>query len=284
MNTKPTISIVIPCFNEAPYIQGVAESVLRTFEPDSIEMIIVNDGSTDGSSSPISELLAIHPQIKQVLHPKNLGKGAAIRTGVMAAMGSVIGFIDGDGEVDPQYLVEATSIISESEYVDIVIGNRYMIPNGYKTTAVRRLYSNVYRLMNWVLFALPWKDTQAGLKVFRSSVAKELFGTSEIQGYAFDIDILAHAHLRKLRVEELPIMQSLKGSSTITKRHILQMIVDTVETYRRFMPEECRLSMKRHPALFVLCIVRQLLALPTALAAWFCAKSGLLVLSKMHRQ
>ena len=280
----PILSIIIPCYNEQEYIRDAVTAILHAFEEKNIEILVVDDGSKDSSYEEICILQKNDSRVKAMRHERNKGKGAAIRTGVMAAMGSVIGFIDGDGEVDPQYLVEATSIISESEYVDIVIGNRYMIPNGYKTTAVRRLYSNVYRLMNWVLFALPWKDTQAGLKVFRSSVAKVLFGTSEIQGYAFDIDILAHAHLRKLRVEELPIMQSLKGSSTITKRHILQMIVDTVETYRRFMPEECRLSMKRHPALFVLCIVRQLLALPTALAAWLCAKSGLLVLSKMHRQ
>lgn len=280
----PILSIIIPCYNEQEYIRDAVTAILHAFEEKDIEILVVDDGSKDSSYEEICMLQKNDSRVKAMRHERNKGKGAAIRTGVMAAMGSVIGFIDGDGEVDPQYLVEATSIISESEYVDIVIGNRYMIPNGYKTTAVRRLYSNVYRLMNWVLFALPWKDTQAGLKVFRSSVAKELFGTSEIQGYAFDIDILAHAHLRKLRVEELPIMQSLKGSSTITKRHILQMIVDTVETYRRFMPEECRLSMKRHPALFVLCIVRQLLALPTALAAWLCAKSGLLVLSKMDRQ
>ncbi len=280
----PIFSIVIPCYNEQAYIRDTVTAILDAFQEKDIEILVVDDGSKDSSYREICMLQKNDSRVKAMRHERNKGKGAAIRTGVMAAMGSVIGFIDGDGEVDPRYLVEAASIISESEYVDIVIGNRYMIPNGYKTTAVRRLYSNVYRLMNWVLFALPWKDTQAGLKVFRSSVAKVLFGTSEIQGYAFDIDILAHAHLRKLRVEELPIMQSLKGESTITRHHILQMIVDTVETYKRFAREEWQSSARKNPALLLPFLARQLLALPTALAAWLCAKFGLLILEKIHRQ
>lgn len=280
----PDISIVIPCYNEREYIRQTVTDVLKAFGSD-VEVIVVDDGSKDGS---IEELRAVEAQdgrVRIVVHEKNKGKGAAIRTGVGAATGNVLGFIDGDGEVDTQYLVEAASIIAESDYVDIVIGNRYMIPNSYKTTAVRRLYSHVYRLMNWLLFALPWKDTQAGLKAFRGSVAKDLFSLSDIHGYAFDIDILAHAHLKRLRVEELPIVQTLKGQSTITKRHILRMIVDTAETYRRFAKDEWRsLRARGNPALLFPFLVRQLLALPTAIAAWLCAKAGLLVLEKIQKQ
>ncbi len=284
MNT-PQISIVIPCYNEREYIRDTAMRVLDAFSEKEIEIVIVDDGSHDGSYEVLLELQKEEPRVRALKHEKNRGKGAAIRTGVAAANGDTIGFIDGDGEVDPQYLVEAVTIVRESDYVDIVIGNRYMIPNGYKTTTVRRLYSHIYRLMNWILFALPWKDTQAGLKAFRSSVAKDLFSLSDIHGYAFDIDILAHAHLKRLRVEELPIVQTLKGQSTITKRHILRMIVDTAETYRRFTKDEWRSLRARHnPALLFPFLARQLLAMPTAVAAWLCAKVGLLVLSKTHRQ
>lgn len=282
--TTPQISIIIPCYNEREYISQTVTDVLMAFGPD-VEVIVVDDGSKDGSVQELSSIEAQDKRIRIIIHEHNKGKGAAIRTGVMAATGSVIGFIDGDGEVDSQYLVEAVSIIRESDYVDIVIGNRYMIPNGYKTTAVRRLYSHVYRLMNWLLFALPWKDTQAGLKAFRDSVAKELFGASDIHGYAFDIDILAHAHRRKLRIEELPIVQILKGESTITKRHILRMIVDTVETYGRFAKEEWRgLRIQRNPFQIFAFLLRQIFALPTAIAAWTCAKAGLFILKKIQKQ
>ncbi len=279
----PVVSIVIPCYNEQPYIRQTVESLLVTFPETDTEILVVDDGSKDGSADALKEVTEKHARVKVLIHEKNKGKGAAIRTGVEAASGEIIGFIDGDGEVDSQYLLEAISILRESDYVDIVIGNRYMIPNGYRTTAIRRLYSHVYRLMNWLLFALPWKDTQAGLKAFRSPVAKELFGASDIHGYAFDIDILAHAHLRELRVEQLPIVQSLKGVSTITKRHILQMIVDTVETYNRFAKEEWY-SARKNPARLLPFLFRQILALPTAIAAWLCAKVGLFVLAKTHRQ
>jgi len=282
--TKPFVSIIIPCYNEREYIRDTAMRVLDAFSEKEIEIVIVDDGSHDGSYDVLLELQKEEPRVRALKHEKNRGKGAAIRTGIAAANGDTIGFIDGDGEVDPQYLVEAVTIVRESDYVDIVIGNRYIIPNGYKTTSVRRLYSHVYRVMNWLLFSLPWKDTQAGLKAFRAAVAKTLFSASDIQGYAFDIDILAHAHLVGLRVEELPISQILKGQSTITKKHILHMIIDTVATYRRFMRDEWSARTKQNPAALFPFLGRQLLALPTALAAWLCAKLGLLVLSKMHRQ
>lgn len=281
----PSVSIIIPCYNEKQYIDNTVRSVLEAFDGDSMEIIVVDDGSSDGSYKNLEGLGTASARIRVLRHEQNQGKGAAIRTGVTAADGEIVGFMDGDGEVDPQFLVKAVSILRESPYADIVIGNRYLIPGGYKTTPVRRLYSKVYQWMNTVLFALRWRDTQAGLKVFRSGIGKMLFTMSGIKGYAFDIDILAHAHLQKLAVEEIPIKQILKGQSTIGKNHIFQMIIDTVDTYRAFVREEWADNAKSgKQALLFAFLARQLLAIPTAIAAWLCAKLGLIVIKKVSKQ
>lgn len=283
-DSKPYLSVVIPCFNEREYVRNTVEKTFAAFD-ERVEVIVVDDGSKDGSYDELRDAAKRFPDLRVIRHDRNKGKGAAIRTGVEAASGDIIGFVDGDGEVNPDYLMEAAAIIRESDLTDIVIGNRYLIPDGYKTTAIRKLYSRVYQCMNWLLFSLPWKDTQAGLKAFRGRIAKELFAASDIHGYAFDIDILAHAHLRGLRVEELPITQVLKGGSTISKRHIFQMIVDTVGTYLHFAKEEWAFFRKQgNPVRLFAFLGRQILALPTAFAAWICAKVGLFVLVKMNKQ
>lgn len=234
--SHPMLSVVIPCHNEAPHIAGLLERTSAAFADVSHEVIVVADGCTDGTEDVVLDVMETHPNVRLLRNDPRLGKGGAIRRGILDARGDSIGFIDGDGEIDPAYLRKAFSAL-ESHKKDIVIGNRYGAGGSYHTTVMRHITSRVYQTAIWVLFGLHLHDTQAGLKVFRANVAKHLFAISDVDGYAFDIDVLTHAHWQGYSMEEIPMSQRFKGTSTISFPHVLEMIMDTCGTYDRHVRE-----------------------------------------------
>ena len=236
MNTTPDYSIVIPCHNEASRIDGLLGRVQRAFAGLDYECIVVIDGCTDESEAVVRAIALAMPNIRILSGPTRLGKGKAIKQGVLEARGAYIGFIDGDDEIDPKFLRESLDRIKSGD-ADIVVGNRHANGGAYHTTTLRHLTSKIYQTMVWLLFALEQHDSQAGMKAFRNSVARQLFSASMIDGYAFDIDILSRAHWMRLRVKEIPIEQQYKGVSRITFQHTLEMILDTCRVYDRHVRE-----------------------------------------------
>src|SRR5690242_8446092 len=126
MNGSDTLSIIIPCYNERATLQRCVARVLEIERTDlEIEIVIVDDCSTDDSLS-IAELLATkHQQVRVVSHPVNMGKGAAIRTGFARASGEYIAIQDADLEYDPQDLVKLISPLMAGK-ADAVIGSRFL--------------------------------------------------------------------------------------------------------------------------------------------------------------
>lgn len=234
--SAPAFSVVIPCHNEAPHIAELLHRAVSAFNGQSYEIIVVADGCTDGTESAVLDFMETHPTVRLLRNPTRLGKGGAIRRGVLDARGAFIGFIDGDGEIDPQFLLAAFFAL-ESGKKDVVMGNRYGKGGSYHTTFMRHVTSRAYQMAIWILFGLRLHDTQAGLKVFTADAAKRLFTISDVDGYAFDIDVLTHAHWLGYTMEEIPMSQRFKGTSSISFAHILEMIMDTCGTYDRHVRE-----------------------------------------------
>lgn len=220
------LSVIIPCHNEAAHIGGMIVRTEEALRHIPHEVLIVADGCTDGSADIARGLIAVHPTVRLIENADRLGKGGAIRRGVLAAAGDTIAFIDGDGEIDPSFIRVAYDTLG-TRNADIVIGNRYAPTGGYHTTFLRRLTSRTYQALNRLLFGLAVRDTQAGMKLFKGDIARALFGAMTIEGYAFDIDILSRAHRRGYNILDIPMTQRFKGTSKVTVRHALRMILDT---------------------------------------------------------
>lgn len=258
--TSPTFSIVIPCHNEASRIDGLLGRVQRAFAGLPYECLVVIDGCTDDSEAVVRAVAISMTNIRILTNERRLGKGGAIKRGMLETRGEYVGFIDGDDEIDPKFLRESLELVSSGK-ADIVVGNRHAAGGAYHTTALRHLTSCIYQAIIWMLFALKVHDSQAGVKAFDRRIAHKLFAASTVEGYAFDIDILSRAHWLKCRIEELPIEQQFKGTSTITFRHTLQMVLDTCRVYDRHV-REIVARWARHERMGALPVIRSFLFLP----------------------
>ncbi|MEE8402080.1 MAG: glycosyltransferase [Candidatus Hydrothermarchaeaceae archaeon] len=191
-------TIVIPAYNEAENIKKVVNAVL---EQGAIEVIISDDGSTDGTLD-IARSLKKSENVRLV-SGKNQGKGAAIKRGLEKARGGVLGFIDADMSAHPRELSKLFKEIDEG--TDIAIGPRDLpesiIP--VKQPRFRRLLGNGYRTLARLLFKIDVRDFQCGLKVFKREVWENI--NIDTDGFAFDTELIAKSHNMGYKLKEVPI-------------------------------------------------------------------------------
>jgi len=201
-------SLVIPAYNEAerlpPYLARIREHLTAAF-PDGCEVLVVDDGSTDGTPEYVTQLSTSWPALRLICHAVNQGKGAAVRTGMLAACGEIRLFADADG---------ATPIAEERRLraaldagADVAVGSRWAPAPG-----VTRHRDPVRGLVGWVfktgvhcLLPTPVHDTQCGFKMFRRSAAERLFSMSQENGYVFDLELLVLADQLGYRVAEVGV-------------------------------------------------------------------------------
>ena len=170
MNTK--ISVVVPIYNERATLRQVLERVMAV--PLTLEVLCVDDGSTDGSRALLEELQAKYPQMRVLLQPRNMGKGAALRRGIQEATGDFVLIQDADLEYDPdEYPILLEPLVKGK--ADVVYGSRFM-----GGTAHRVLYF-WHRVGNWMLTLLSNAITNLNLtdmetcyKVFRREVIQSI--------------------------------------------------------------------------------------------------------------
>src|SRR5437868_4417974 len=139
------VSLILPCYNEVEHIQVSLQKILAFLDfclPQSdYEIILVDDFSTDGTRDWLKAFE--HPNCRSLCHDKNLGRGAAVKTGIKNATGDIIGFMDIDCEVSEQYLMNFIKMIFEGN--DLAIGNRIYRVNLNPYTIFRHLLSLGYK-------------------------------------------------------------------------------------------------------------------------------------------
>ncbi len=224
MNTTK-LSIVFPCFNEAARLPRTLQRYLAHFprDPKAVELVVVDDGSTDGTFAVAQAVAAGDPRVR-VLHTEpNHGKGYAVRTGMLAAAGERIVFTDADGSYGP---AEAERVLAALEGAEVAIGARGGFGPG-TAPPLRRLASPVFVRAMRLALGLPYRDTQCGLKGFQRKAAAEVFGRARLDGYAFDAEALLLAARLGLDVVEVPVeAEDSDGSKVHLAADALRMLAD----------------------------------------------------------
>ncbi|MCS6912424.1 MAG: glycosyltransferase family 2 protein [Myxococcales bacterium] len=194
-----SLSVFFPMYNERDNIGRVlaeAAQVLPTLGLRDYEILVIDDGSQDGSGEVVADCARHNPHIRLVRHPRNLGYGAALRTGFASASREVVFYTDSDLPVD---LREIAVALREIEHADLVIGYRVR----RHETLRRAVYSRVYnQLMRW-MFGVQVRDVNFSFKMIRREVLERISLTA---GTVFiDGQLLAEAQRLGCRIVEIPV-------------------------------------------------------------------------------
>jgi dolichol-phosphate mannosyltransferase len=158
-------SIVIPSKDEAESLPGLLKEIATAFAGDSFEVIVVDDGSTDGTAAVLQRSAEVHPFLRRLVHAQCCGKSAAILTGVRAARAPLIATLDGDGQNDPGYLPALLALMAEPD-VGLAAGQRIKHAHSHAKRIGSRFANG---LRAWLLHDNT-RDTACGLKAFRRDV------------------------------------------------------------------------------------------------------------------
>lgn len=205
------LSIVIPAYNEEKRISGTIEDVLDYFNQTSLsfELIVVNDGSTDRTEHLINPFAE---NLRLVTYSKNMGKGYAVKRGVMAATGKYIIFTDADMAFDCTE-IHRLYLKAVQNACHILIGKRKRVLNCPKE---RSIGSALFKGYVNLLLKSGEIDTQSGIKCFRSDIAKKLFEKLTIFDFAFDIEILFMAHKTGYTISQTEVVARYKEGSKVS--------------------------------------------------------------------
>lgn len=231
---NPQLSLVIPAFNEARRLPPSLDDAMRFLEAraEPFEVILVDDGSTDGTLELIHDWSARHPAIRVVHYQPNRGKGRALAEGVAASRGARVLISDADFSTPITDLDRLEAAFGpEPGRVQVAIGSRAR--PGAHIEVAQPLYRVLGgRAVNLVIQALLlpglW-DTQCGFKLFEGEAARRAFAQLSCEGFAWDVDVLWSIRRGGGRVVEVPVTWRHKEDSRVAPfRHALEIIGDVI--------------------------------------------------------
>lgn len=196
------LSVVIPAYNERPTIQKLLDRVRDTRLP--LEMIVVDDGSRDGTRELLAELQDEY-RLTLLLHEKNQGKGAAVRTGLMAATGDAVVIQDADLEYDPRdYRLLLLPILEDR--ADIVYGSRFLSGDRSISPLWHQRGNQFLTCLSNLRTGLSLTDVETCYKVFRREFIQRIAPTLQERGFGIELEITAKlSRLPGIRFHERPI-------------------------------------------------------------------------------
>ena len=230
------LSIVVPAYNEehriAPTLARL--SAFLTNQPMRWEIVVVDDGSRDATCAVVERAMATIPNLRLVRQHPNRGKGAAVRLGMLAARGQIRVMSDADGSMPPEQLPRLLAPIHACT-AEISIGSRYA--EGAQSDVHQPLYRVLWsRLANSLVqrSLVPGvRDTQCGFKAFTAEAARDLFGRGRIDGWAFDLEILALARRAGFAIAEVGVAWTDDRRSRVNPLKDMWKVVREAMTIRK---------------------------------------------------
>jgi len=246
--TTLDLSIIIPAYNEEQRITPTLERVHQFLSaqtrslvtggadvaPLRYEIVVVDDGSADGTAALVERLGQRLPGLRCVRSIPNRGKGSAVRIGMLAARGAVRLMCDADGSMPAEEMPKLLARIAAGD-TDVAIGSRYAggALVGVRQPLYRRLWSRLCNRIVQRTLVPGVRDTQCGFKAFTASAATDLFGRARIDGWAFDLEVLALASRRGLAIAEVAVSWTDDRRSRVNPLKDMWKVIREAVTIRR---------------------------------------------------
>ncbi len=212
---RPSLSVIVPAFDEGPRVRDHLRRIGTALAPlgRPFEILLVDDGSRDETAAEASAVARDDPRVRVLSHASNLGKGAALATGCLAARGDVLVFLDADLEIAPEQILPLLALL-ERDRAAISIGSKYLPGAAERRPLVRVLLSRLYRVVTTLFFRLPLSDTQTGLKILRADLARAAVPALKTRRWAWDLELLVVAHRAGARIVAGPVSVDFSRAAT----------------------------------------------------------------------
>ena len=233
------LSIIIPAYNEEKRILRTLEDYYRTFSTrfgHDFELIVEMDGCTDNTPQIVKEFARGKPNVKVLEFKEKLGKGGGIRKAFEVATGEIVGFTDADDSTPAKEFLKLVKEI-ENGY-DVVLGSRWLKESRIivPQPIYRRILSRGFNLLVRLLFGLNIRDTQCGAKVFKKEVIDAVLPCLQVNGFAFDVELLYLAHKKGFKMKEVPIEWHNDENSTLNvKKTVPEMFIALIRVRLRHL-------------------------------------------------
>lgn len=224
----------MPCYGLAGTIAANLDRVVAaTAAEPGVEVVVVDDGSTDGTREEAERAAARHSGVVVVANPQNAGKGRALQRAFAASSGEIVVFLDGDLDLPPEQVPALVAALRRGGF-DALLGTKQaaMAAGGYPR--VRRVLSRLFSAATRFAFRLPVTETQTGLKAFRREPLGAALPRVQIGRYSFDLELVVLMHRAGCRIGEFPVELRVQAStSRVTVGTLWEMGRDTVRLWFR---------------------------------------------------
>lgn len=206
LKSSVEVSVVFPAYNEADALEATVEKVTRALNEfaRSYEIIIAEDGSTDGTDKLAAALAEKHPFVKHIHGEKRLGRGTALKNAFKQSSGEVLVYMDLDLATDLKHLKPLVGAV-EFEGYDFATGSRMLPESDVERSGTRHIASKTYNFMVRALLGSKVKDHQCGFKAFRREPLMQLLDEVGAGHWFWDTEILVRAHRKGYRIKEIPV-------------------------------------------------------------------------------
>lgn len=225
-----SLSIIVPAFNEElrlPATLDTLQQYLQTRSFAFVEVVVVNDGSRDGTASIVRQYAAADPRIRLLENPGNRGKGYAVRHGMKEAQGEWVLFTDADLSAPIDELDKLAAAIAKDN-ADGAIGSRAVDRSlvGRHQSLAREISGRTFNLVMRLVTGLPYLDTQCGFKVLSQRAAHAVAARQQSDGFGFDVEILYIAQKLGFKVLEVPVRWFNVEGSKVSLWNGMQAFLD----------------------------------------------------------